>query len=73
MQTNSAQPMLTEKDLSKLLPISLHALRRWRTEGRGPKFIKVGGTLVRYRMEDVEKFLRACPTGGDGRRAGDAA
>lgn len=36
---------------------SVHTLRSWRHKGRGPKFIKVGGTLVRYRLSDVEAFL----------------
>jgi predicted DNA-binding transcriptional regulator AlpA len=72
MRTITAQPLLTEKDLSRLLPISLHALRRWRSEGRGPRYIKVG-PLVRYRPEDIDEFLDSCPSGGAGRRVDDAA
>jgi hypothetical protein len=45
---------------------SVHTLRSWRHEGRGPKFIKVEGTLVRYRLSDIEAFLNSLPGGGAG-------
>src|SRR5690349_4652969 len=40
--------LLTENDVSKRLNVSVASLRRWRLEGRGPAFLKVG-CLVRYR------------------------
>jgi hypothetical protein len=42
---------------------SVNTLRSWRSQGRGPKFIKVG-KLVRYRLSDVEAFMDSLPTGG---------
>jgi len=38
----------------------LHAktLRRWRWEGKGPAYCKVGGA-VRYRPSDLEAFVTA--------------
>jgi len=60
--------LFTEVTLSKFLPASLHTLRRWRSEGRGPRYLKVGGTLVRYKPEDVEEFLNSSPAGGAGHR-----
>jgi predicted site-specific integrase-resolvase len=56
---------MTEEDVSKRLNVSVASLRRWRVEGRGPLFIKVG-SLVRYRPEDLEFWLAALPTGGSG-------
>ena len=55
--------LLTECDLSERLNVSVASLRRWRLENRGPKFIKVG-SLVRYRPEDLERWLLEQPTGG---------
>jgi predicted DNA-binding transcriptional regulator AlpA len=55
--------LLTEQDVAKQLHVSLAALRRWRLEGRGPRFIKVG-SLVRYRPEELEQWVAAQPTGG---------
>ena len=57
------QVFLTEKDVSKQINVSLASLRRWRLEGRGPRFVKVGA-LVRYRPEDLEQWMAALPTGG---------
>jgi len=57
------ESLLTEQEVAKKLCVSLAALRRWRLEGRGPKFIKVS-SLVRYRPEELEQWLAAQPTGG---------
>jgi predicted site-specific integrase-resolvase len=55
--------LLTEEEVAKHLHVSLAALRRWRLEGRGPRFIKVSA-LVRYRPEELEEWLLSQPTGG---------
>ncbi len=55
--------LLTEEEVAKHLHVSLAALRRWRLEGRGPRFIKVSA-LVRYRPEELEDWLASQPTGG---------
>ena len=52
--------LLTEKEVSKLLNISVDTLRAWRKrknkEGTLPYF-KVGTKLVRYRRSEIEEFL----------------
>ena len=52
--------LLTEKEVSKLLNISVDTLRAWRKrknkEGTLP-FVKVGTKLVRYRRSEIEEFL----------------
>jgi len=58
-----AESWMTEKEVAKLLNVSLACLRRWRLEGRGPKFRKFG-SLVRYRGEDVEAWTSEQPVGG---------
>ena len=55
--------LLTESDVAERLHVSLASVRRWRLEQRGPQFIKLG-SLVRYRLEDLEVWLAALPTGG---------
>jgi excisionase family DNA binding protein len=57
--------LLTEQELAKRLNVSLASIRRWRINGRGPLFLKVGA-LVRYRPEDVEAWLGELATGGSG-------
>lgn len=55
--------LMTEIELSEQLNVSLASLRRWRLEGRGPRFVKVG-SLVRYRPEDLDEWLASLPAGG---------
>ena len=64
--------LLTEEDVAKQLRVSLAALRRWRLEGRGPRFIKVSA-LVRYRPEELEDWLASQPGGGATGSAGRKA
>jgi excisionase family DNA binding protein len=55
--------LLTEQQLAKQLNVSLASVRRWRVNGRGPLFVKVGA-LVRYRPEDVDAWLGELATDG---------
>ena len=57
--------LLTEEEVALRLHVSLAALRRWRLEKRGPKFIKVSA-LVRYRPEELDEWLASQPVGGSG-------
>jgi predicted DNA-binding transcriptional regulator AlpA len=57
------EALLNEKQVAETLGLSLAALRRWRYEGRGPKFLKLG-SAVRYRPTDVQEWLHGCPSGG---------
>ena len=52
--------LLTEKEVSKLLNISVDTLRAWRRRKNKEKtvpYIKVGTKLVRYRPSDIDEFL----------------
>ena len=40
------------------LDVSRKTLQSWRYAGQGPRFIKIG-RLVRYRVGDVDAYLRA--------------
>lgn len=47
---------MNESELARQANISTAVLRKWRREGTGPRFIKLG-RLVRYRVRDVEAWL----------------
>jgi predicted DNA-binding transcriptional regulator AlpA len=52
------QPLLTEREVADITTISVDSLRHWRaTEHSGPRYIRVGATLVLYRSKDVEAWL----------------
>jgi predicted DNA-binding transcriptional regulator AlpA len=47
---------INESELARQANISTAVLRKWRREGRGPRFVKLG-RLVRYLVRDVEVWL----------------
>ena len=52
-----------ERDAGKYLggerhPVSERTLQRWRLEGAGPKFLKLG-RMVRYRKSDLDSWSDA--------------
>jgi predicted site-specific integrase-resolvase len=48
--------MLSAEQAAHYLQVASQTLARWRAEGVGPAFIKVGG-LVRYEVSDLNAFL----------------
>lgn len=51
--------LLTDTEVAALLGASLQTVRNWRWRGRneGPRFVKLGGRMVRYRPADVQAFI----------------
>ena len=64
MSDQLLETLLDEKQLSRLLHVSIGTLRFWRAIGRGPRYRKVG-QLVRYAPSDVTEWLNSRPTGGE--------
>jgi hypothetical protein len=46
---------LNQKELARRWGISHRTLERWRSEGRGPAYLKLGGRVL-YRLPDIEAF-----------------
>ncbi len=46
---------LSEKELSNRWHVSRRSLQRWRSENKGPTYIKVG-SCVRYPLDAVEMY-----------------
>jgi excisionase family DNA binding protein len=46
---------LTEADVAELLKVSAGTLRRWRREGTGPPWLRLGRG-VRYLRRDVDRW-----------------
>jgi excisionase family DNA binding protein len=38
------------------LSLSINTLNKWRTQGRGPRFVKLGRSVC-YRREDLDTWL----------------
>jgi predicted DNA-binding transcriptional regulator AlpA len=48
--------VLTPEETASVLRCALSSLARWRWNGEGPRFIKVGGN-VRYRRRDLREWM----------------
>jgi hypothetical protein len=46
---------INQRQLASRWDLSEATLERWRTEGIGPKFLKLQGRVL-YRLMDIEKF-----------------
>jgi predicted DNA-binding transcriptional regulator AlpA len=64
MSDQPLETLLDEKELSRLLRVSIGTLRFWRMGERGPRYRKVG-QLVRYAPSDVHEWLSRRPCGGE--------
>jgi len=61
--------LLDEYAVAKFYGVSVATIRRWRWLHSGPTFYKIGA-LCRYRMTDLEAYLRSTRTGGGGQVEG---
>jgi predicted DNA-binding transcriptional regulator AlpA len=48
--------LMTQHELAALLNISTATMANWRSAGKGPRYVKLGGK-VKYRKIDVEEFI----------------
>ena len=58
-QTHIAGEFLTDQGLADLLGVTTRTTLRWRREGGGPPFIRVGVRYVRYRRPDIDAWTAA--------------
>lgn len=56
--------MLNERQAAHILAVSIAALRRWRREGRGPRFTHVE-RCIRYDLRAIEIFLTENSSGNN--------
>jgi hypothetical protein len=55
---NWSMQHLDQKHLAERWLISPRTLEQWRWQGRGPRYLKIGGRVV-YRLFDIEAFESA--------------
>jgi hypothetical protein len=49
---------LNQVELARRWSLSHRTLERWRWEGNGPRYLKVGGRVL-YRLTDIESYEAA--------------
>lgn len=47
---------MNESQVAQLASVSIALVRKWRRQGTGPRFLKLG-RLIRYRVKDVDAWL----------------
>lgn len=56
MDEQNFPQMLNERQAARIMAVSVAALRRWRREGRGPRFARLE-RCVRYDLRELARFL----------------
>lgn len=51
--TANPTDLLDETETTAYLRCAVSTLRNWRWKGEGPRFVKVGARMVRYRRSDL--------------------
>lgn len=59
MLADCQEPLLNTKSAAKFLHISWRTLEGLRASGRGPKFVKFDGRIVRYRPSDLKEWIES--------------
>lgn len=52
--------LVDTKKAAEILGISNRTLERWRLEGNGPEYLKIGAYRVNYDTDTLEAFMNAC-------------
>jgi hypothetical protein len=56
--TSLGLPLMTERDAAEYLGFTPRFMQMRRYKGTGPKFVQISQTAVRYRPEDLDKWVR---------------
>lgn len=51
--------LMVPEEAAAFLLVSVETLAQWRSQRRGPPYIKIG-RLVRYRLSVLEDYLKEC-------------
>ncbi len=51
--------LLCPKDVEEIYSISIRTLANWRSLGKGPGYVKLGGKVL-YPVYELQKWIRKC-------------
>jgi excisionase family DNA binding protein len=61
--------LLTVQQVSELTGISVETLNQWRSQEKGPPYLKIEGKLVRYRKGDLMEYFNRCRVSASAKEA----
>ena len=53
----AAPKLLTPAEFAKIASVSVETLAQWRSQKRGPPYVKISRNCVRYRQSDLDGWL----------------
>lgn len=56
-QQNGNGRLLDPTEVGEILGLSARSLERWRSEGRGPVYVRLSARRIRYRRADVDRWI----------------
>lgn len=56
--TPRAEELLDDSQSAKILSLAKGTLAVWRTQGKGPTYVKIGAN-VRYKYSELQRFIEA--------------
>ena len=57
VKTENPDRLMTSPQLAEIMGVSLVTLSRWRSAEKGPPFIRLGPTSVRYSVSAYQEWL----------------
>lgn len=57
--------LLTPEETSDILKVATQTLANWRSQGKGPSWVKLGARRCRYRRSEVHRFIDAMTVSAD--------
>jgi excisionase family DNA binding protein len=63
-QTITSKYQLTDIEVAEYLNVSVSTVRCWRLTGGGPRWVRIGGSSIRYPLADLEAYVANSPSGG---------
>jgi predicted DNA-binding transcriptional regulator AlpA len=68
----ASSKLLTADEVAEITGLSIETLAQWRSQGKGPLYLKISRNCVRYRQSDldawlVERIVRTDQDGSDRR------
>ncbi len=49
--------LLTPDEVAKQMGLSIETLAQWRSQGKGPMYVKISRNCVRYRQSDLDGWV----------------
>ncbi len=64
LRSNPSSKLLTAEQVAEITGLSVETLAQWRSQERGPRFVKISRNCVRYRQCDLDGWVseRIVPT-----------